>query len=149
MWKAVRSLGELPVLHEAQLEKVSAGVQVLGARGVPRLSRSRREEIVDAYREGLAHGEVAKKFGVHRSTVTRVLRASGIGPAGPVLGDSLVGEVRAFYAAGKSTRATAEYFGVSRNGLLGFMARHGIERRKATDWHSIDNIADCHEAWGQ
>lgn len=128
--RAVWGLATLPVVSEAQLEAASAAVRTGGSRGTPRLSRSRSDEIVEAYRAGERHQEIATRFGVHRSTVTRVLQAAGIGPAGPVLGERMVGEVEAFYAAGYSVVVTARHFGVSRNTLLAFMDRHGLTRRE-------------------
>lgn len=140
VWEVVRTavwgLAELPVVSEAQLEAASAALRTDVSRGTPRLSRLRSEEIVEAYCAGERHVEIAARVGVHRSTVTRVLRAAGIGPAGPVLDDSLVDEARAFYAAGNSMRATARHFGVSRNTLLAFMEQHGLVRRERYARHT-------------
>lgn len=118
------------MVSDAQLEAASAALRLDASRGKARLSLPRAEEIVEAYRAGERHQEIVSRFRVHRSTVTRVLRAAGIGPAGPVLGEGMVGDVEAFYAAGYSVVATARHFGVSRNTLLAFMERHGLTRRE-------------------
>lgn len=112
--RAVRLLGALPEVTERRVETATAALAINVSRGQARLPKSRREEMVAAYYEGLSHKVIAARFGVHRSTVTRVLRAAGIGPAGPVLPAGAIKEVRAFYAAGNSVVATAEHFSVSR-----------------------------------
>lgn len=133
--QAARLLGQVPVVSQIRLEAASAALAVNTTRGQERLPKSRQEQIVAAHDEGLRHTVIAEKFHVHRSTVTRVLRAAGIGPAGPALPASAAREVRACYAAGSSVTATAQQFGVSRNTMLHFMSKNGIERRATYAWH--------------
>jgi transposase-like protein len=85
---------------------------------------------------GVQVKDLAREFGLHRSTVSSLLRKAGFeSPVQAV--QQQIDEVRSFYESGRSLAATAQHFGVSQGVITRLLERHGVPRRGTHDWHSL------------
>ena len=70
------------------------------------------DELVEQYRAGSSVYQLADRFGIHRSTVGRLLRSRGIDTTAPALTEDQVRRTVQLYADGWSCKKIAKYFGV-------------------------------------
>jgi len=129
---------EMPT--QSKLEACEASLAI-GRQDQVRLSRSKQVAIVEAYRSGQGVLVVARRFGVHRSTVTRLLRQAGVPRRSSALTRDSVGAVRYYYATGHNIIQTAQYFGVSKSTLFAFMNDYDIPRRHHSERVSNVGVA--------
>jgi transposase-like protein len=96
----------------------------------------RQQEVVTRHAGGEGVLQLAKVFGLHRSTVNRILRDAGVQPPSRSLGGK-VDDIRRFYEAGASIEATGRHFGVSHGTMQRFMREQGIRARGRREWRSL------------
>lgn len=100
-------------------------------RGTP-TKKVDASDVIRLWHETLNQHEVSRRLGVHQTTVSRILRAHGLGPGKghrlPVH-DLPLDEITTRYLAGESAREIAESFGVDSEVVRKRLARHGVKRR--------------------
>jgi DNA-binding transcriptional ArsR family regulator len=128
--------GKLAESNEHPRREAATGVQEL-TQQQRRLSPVEASELVDAYRAGAAQRDLARRFGIHRTTVTAHLRRAGVSlRSTEKLTQDTVAEAAALYEQGWSLARIATKFDVYpqsvRYRLLAFGVRmrdtHGRER---------------------
>jgi transposase len=85
------------------------------------LSFPNRAEVVSDYRKGDAVKDIAARYGIHRATVTEVLRKAEVPARRYGLPESVRAEAAWLYTQGLGIRAVADRLGISYEG-----ARSGI-----------------------
>lgn len=104
----------LPMLEEVRThERKTDSTTPPRMLAPPRLSATRRQEIVDAYQSGMSKNEVARKFNVHRHTVDECLAGAHVAsrPRGVSRDDQE--QVARLYREGWSIARLAARFGCS------------------------------------
>jgi len=76
------------------------------------------DALVAGYKAGRTMKELAAEFGIHRVTVSRHLRRTGVAVRGSRLGERESREAAALYAAGWSAARVAERLGVCADTVL-------------------------------
>jgi hypothetical protein len=94
-----------------------------------RLTDSQRSELLDRYLAGEPATVLAKKLGVHRSTVFSFLRRTGVQTRYRILSDDDVVVARKMYEAGQSLAVIGERFGVADGTVLNVFRRAGVPTR--------------------
>lgn len=111
--------GPRPVLELRQVQK--------------RLREPEVKDLVAAYREGARVKELATTFGVHRTTVTAVLRRCGVRLRPVGLGIDQLEEAYRLYAEGWSVARLGEYFGVDGTTVWRGLLARGVAMRSPND----------------
>lgn len=86
-----------------------------------RLNASNRASLLDSYAAGVPVQELADRFGVHRSTVSELVRRAGVPARSPGLPESIRREAARLYEGGLTLPQVAARLGISNDG-----ARSGI-----------------------
>jgi DNA-directed RNA polymerase specialized sigma24 family protein len=94
-----------------------------------RLSPSRRAELLADYEEGVPIRVIAAKFGVHRATVSELVRRAGIPARQPGLLTKDHGQAAALYEAGLTLGQVAERFSVSVETVRAAVVAEGVQVR--------------------
>jgi len=74
-----------------------------------------KEAITAAHQSGLGVSQIAERFSVYRSTVTRTLRGAVIQLNSSALTHDSVEAIHHFYALGNNVAQTARHFAVGKN----------------------------------
>ncbi len=86
-----------------------------------RLNASNRAALLDSYAEGVPVRELAATFGVHRGTVSELVRRAGVPVRRPGLPERIRREAARLYEEGLTLPQVAAQLGISKDG-----ARAGI-----------------------
>ena len=78
-----------------------------------RLSYPQRQKLIDAYASGMPVKQIAEHFGVHRTTITKIVTSAGVKVRNQPLASSTRDEARHLYDVGRSLAQVAEQLGVS------------------------------------
>lgn len=82
------------------------------------------------YLSGANMGEVAERWGVHRTTVAALLRRSGIEPRQPGLTQEQVNEASRLYVEGWSLGRLGERYGCSADTVRLALLKAGVVMRR-------------------
>lgn len=94
-----------------------------------RLSFPNRVEVVFDYRRGDTVKDIATHYGIHRATVTEILRRAEVPTRRYGLPEPVREEAARLYVQGLSIRAVAEHLGISYEGArVGIVAYGGVLR---------------------
>lgn len=85
------------------------------------MNASNRASLLDSYAAGVPVQELADRFGVHRSTVSELVRRAGVPARSPGLPESIRREAARLYEGGLTLPQVAARLGISNDG-----ARSGI-----------------------
>jgi Homeodomain-like domain len=105
------------------------GATRTGRTLVPRVTTTVSQRVMERRRAGATQKAIAAEFGIHRETVSRILRAGGVKKRQPVLGDEHLAEVRRLYEFGMSTPVIGRRYGVSQRTVHRFLTEHGVAIR--------------------
>jgi len=87
------------------------------------LSYPQRQKLIDAYVSEMPVKQIAERFGVHRTTITKIVTSAGVKVRSQPLASSTREEARHLYDSGRSLARVAEQLGVSasavRSAVLG------------------------------
>ena len=99
-------------------------------RGPLPLSTADASELVDAYRRGAAEKDLARRYGLHRHTVSRHLQRVGVAkrPAAK-MSPALVEPAKRLYEAGWSTSKIGGEIGFSASAVGKELKRAGVRLR--------------------
>lgn len=81
-----------------------------------RLNASNRAALLDSYAAGVPVQELADRFGVHRSTVSELVRRAGVPARSPGLPESIRREAARLYEGGLTLPQVAARLGISNDG---------------------------------
>ena len=113
---------------EAKLEACQAALNSTCTPN-PHVSATTQQAIAEAYFAGLSMKAIAKRVGLHCTTVSRALSKAGMATRPTtLLTDNAVELVRRYYAEHNLTQ-TARHFSAGKSTLLAFMKAHDIPRR--------------------
>ncbi|MEM7142494.1 MAG: hypothetical protein AAF548_15840 [Actinomycetota bacterium] len=101
-------------------------------RALPRrrLSGAQVDELVELRCEGWLVNDIATKFGIHRDTVHRHLKRSGLAAkSGPLITGARLDQVAERYVAGESCAAIATDLDVDPSTITNTLRRAGISLR--------------------
>jgi uncharacterized protein YjcR len=93
------------------------------------LDASEVSSLVQDYQGGMTVYELAEKYGCHRQTVARQLKAAGVRMRGQAPTEEQVREGAALYESGLSLDKTGELLGVSPKTLRLHLIGHGVKMR--------------------
>ncbi len=119
--KRMNKYGESEVLRISQQQK--------------RLSDTERLEVIKEYLSGKTVLELAKKFGCHKVTISRALKAAGIQPDNRIAQKKLnANEVISMYAEFHTTAEIAERYGVNPNAIIKCLRDNNVPIRSRWDY---------------
>ena len=78
-----------------------------------RLSYPQCQKLIDAYVSGMPVKQIAERFGVHRTTITKIVTGAGVKVRSQPLASSTREKARNLYDSGRSLAQVAEQLGVS------------------------------------
>jgi uncharacterized protein (DUF433 family) len=87
------------------------------------------DELVDQYQAGSSVYQLSDRFGIHRSTVGRLLRSRGIDTTAPALTEDRVREAVQLYADGWSCKKLAKHFNVGAETVRERLHEEGVSLR--------------------
>ncbi|GGN19871.1 hypothetical protein GCM10011609_71180 [Lentzea pudingi] len=87
------------------------------------------DELVEQYRAGSSVYQLAEKYGIHRITIGRHLRAQGIDTTAPALSEDQMMEAAQLYADGWSCKKIAKHFGVGAETVRERLHQAGVVMR--------------------
>jgi transposase-like protein len=101
-----------------------------------RLSRPEIEQLIHRYRKGDSIDDLARRYGVHRTTVIHHLDQAGVTRRRVVrkMNDKSVARAAARYEQGASLAVVASEFGVHQRTLARELRRAGTEIRLRRGW---------------
>ncbi|MDQ5827449.1 MAG: hypothetical protein M3441_25125 [Chloroflexota bacterium] len=99
-----------------------------------RLSEADTSRLAAQYRAGQTQRVLAKRFGVHRTTVTSLLVRAGVNLRQRGLTEDEIAEAAALYEAGWSLLRVGERFGVDARTVSDTFRRHGLPVRARKGW---------------
>jgi DNA-directed RNA polymerase specialized sigma24 family protein len=113
------------------LVMVPKGLPIRAPRGrrLRRITQDQAVEIGVAYQEGATQAELAKHFGVNRTTVSDTLVKSGVRHRYRVVDEAIVASAVALYKVGHSLAAIGEQLGVSYGTVLTALMKAGVVMR--------------------
>lgn len=94
-----------------------------------RLRPSDINEMVTTYQNGATVHELAKRFGIHRATVGKHLRARGIDTTPPGIAPADIPTAIKLYESGWSLARVAERFGTTANTVHARLREAGVRMR--------------------
>jgi transposase-like protein len=94
-----------------------------------RLSSTEVTQLVELYRDGKSMRELAHKFGIHRVTVSRLLKGEGVERRNRGLTADEIERAVKLYAEGKSLARIGEHFDVDRGTIWRQLRKRGIKMR--------------------
>jgi IS30 family transposase len=108
-----------------------------------KLSPAERAKLAEEYRFGLSVLELARKYKVHRHTVSAHLEREGVAVRGQLkMTPQLVDRAKQLYAAGQSLTAIGKQLGVEASTVGKALKRHGRAApggsRPAAQWWTAD-----------
>ncbi len=106
------------------------------SRQRPRLTDSQRSEAVERYEAGESANSIAAEFGVHRTTVVRLLQDRGVAVRHRIISEEDVALAQTLYDQGWSLARVGDEFGVAAWTVLAAFRRVGIptRRRGTNQW---------------
>lgn len=96
-----------------------------------RLSYPQRQKLIDAYASGMPVKQIAERFGVHRTTITKIVTSAGVKVRSKPLASSTRDEARHLYDGGRSLAQVAEQLGVSPSAVRSAVLLTGGSMRPA------------------
>ncbi len=119
--KRMNKYGESEVVRISQQQK--------------RLSDTERLEVIKEYLSGKTILGLAKKFGCHKVTISRALKAAGIQPDNRIAQKKLnANEVISMYADFHTTAEIAERYGVNPNAIIKCLRDNNVPIRSRWDY---------------
>jgi DNA-binding MarR family transcriptional regulator len=94
-----------------------------------RLSSAELTQLVELYRSGKSMRELAHQFGIHRVTVSRLLKREGVELRNGGLSADEIDHAVALYAEGKSLARIGEHFGVDHGTVWRHLKKRGVRMR--------------------
>ena len=92
------------------------------------ISRQTQLELLERYQAGALQRELAEVYGVHRATVSAIVRRSGeVRPKG--LSETQVRDVIARYETGQSLAVIGKAIGVDHATVRNYLLKHGVQMR--------------------
>lgn len=135
----VRELGER--IEPPSMEKLQVAVSASEYQPQRRLSEAKLAAMIDVYRSGKTAFEVAKLFGIHRQTVTRLLVKHGV-PLHPraTIDAKLLAELTWHYERGKSTVELGRKYNLAASSVGKALKKSGVQLRppKFNRWAARD-----------
>lgn len=120
------------------LERTSPGSQRAALRTPKRvcrrLDRSKVDQLIKGYTEGVPVDELASRFQVDQSTVQRHVRRHDLPRRSPRLGPRQSEEAARQYLAGRSLAKLSEHFGVATDTVALALRRAGVTLRGRRGW---------------
>ncbi|MGV9300046.1 hypothetical protein [Amycolatopsis sp. NPDC003676] len=98
----------------------------------PRLNETQVDQLVAAYQAGASTYELGERFGVHRQTISRHLKARGIDLT-PGIDPKLLSQAAQLYEAGWSLARIATKYGISAETLRTSLTEIGVKMRGKHD----------------
>ena len=132
-----------PGVTAAKLEACHAALAPMTA-GKPRLSEAQRAAVVAAYQANHSVRQTAAQFGLHRSTVGRLLGKAGVPTRRAPLDDGSVELVRRMYNSGLTVAQVARALAVSKTTLIAFMQARDMPRRKGNSRRQLGFASESH-----
>jgi DNA invertase Pin-like site-specific DNA recombinase len=99
-----------------------------------RLSSPDVHALVEAYGAGSSIYELARQFGIHRSTVSAILERKGVSRRYRLLEDDRLDRAVELYAAGKSLTDVGAALGVNRSTVALALKKSGASLRPRPGW---------------
>jgi lambda repressor-like predicted transcriptional regulator len=99
-----------------------------------RLTRDELAELVAAYKAGGRAKELAVSFGVHRTTLTNILKRHGVTLRPPGMHPDDLAEAIWLYQQGWSLATVGEKFGVGAETVRATLRRAGVTIRPRPGW---------------
>ncbi|WP_447589512.1 recombinase family protein [Microbacterium lacticum] len=99
-----------------------------------RLNAGEIAELASYYHAGVKVAEIAQRYGIHRATVTEIIKQHGIGRRKRGLDKDEVPQVIAEYQGGESLKTLGERYGVHHSTIANTLTRHGITLRPRNGW---------------
>ena len=93
------------------------------------LSSAEVTQLVELYRGGKSMRELAHKFGIHRVTVSRLLKRQGVELRMRALDADQIDEAVKMYLSGNSVAQIGEHFGVDHGTVWRQVRRRGVKMR--------------------
>lgn len=126
--KALEQVGEVSL---SQVESVPADPAVgTDIRECRMLSPDEATELVEAYRHGAEMNELARRYGVHRHTVDRHLKRTGVAKRLMTkMTPAKVEQAKELYEQGLSTNQIGKRFGISGSTVWKALKRAGVDMR--------------------
>ncbi|WP_436495595.1 helix-turn-helix domain-containing protein [Actinokineospora sp. HUAS TT18] len=106
-------------------------------RRAKQLKGERALALIDAYVAGASTREVAERFGIHRLTVSKILKAHGVEARKRRLTKDEIDLAVNLYEQGMSQATIAERIGASPDGIRNQLLKRGVKMRGPHDWHSL------------
>ena len=94
-----------------------------------RLSSAEVTQLVELYRGGKSMRELAHQFGIHRVTVSRLLKRQRVGLRKRGLDADQIDEAVKMYLSGNSVAQIGEHFGVDHGTVWRQVCRRGVKMR--------------------
>lgn len=94
-----------------------------------RLRQPEVEKLVAGYLGGATVYRLGEEFGIHRTTVSKLLEREGVGRRNRPLSATQVADAIELYSSGKSLVAVGELLGVHPSTIWMTLKREGIKRR--------------------
>jgi transposase-like protein len=88
-----------------------------------------RSELVERYEAGESANDLARRFGVHRTTVTQQLKRAGVQTRCRSLSKRDVAKAVKLYRDGKSLAQVGDHLGVHANTIRKALLEAGVETR--------------------
>lgn len=92
------------------------------------------EALVESYEDGSTVYELARRFGIHRSTVSVVLERRGVSRRYRLLEGVTLDRAIELYAAGKALDQVGEDLGVNRSTVALALKKAGVRLRPRPGW---------------
>ena len=103
-------------------------------RTARRLESGEIEALVEGYRAGDSVYELARKFRIHRGTVSAILERQGVPRRYRLIDGEGLTQAANLYAAGKSLSQVGEELGVDRSTVALALHKAGIQLRARPGW---------------
>lgn len=121
------------------LQRPVSGPKVVRARTARktarRLDANEVDLLVERYEAGSTTSEVARRFGIHRSTVSLLLERQGVKRHYNLLQDDQLARATHLYQAGNSLVEVGKELGVNRSTVAYALKRAGIPMRPRPGWN--------------
>ena len=93
-----------------------------------RISRQTRLELLERYRVGVLQRELAEVYGVHRATVSAIIRRYGeVRPKG--LNEAQIEDAIARYESGQSLAVIGKAMAVDHATVCNYLLKYGVQMR--------------------
>lgn len=94
-----------------------------------RLNEDDERSLVEAFNSGTSRDDLAKRYGISRSGVGKLLRANGAKPHRKFLNEDQIDHAKQLYQSGLSTAKVAEKLGFSQPAIWRALDRVGVMMR--------------------